>query len=183
MTIGLNDLYYSIITDAEGVEQYAQPKKMAEAMTAELSVTTADAALYADDALTENVSEFASCALALGVKELSNEVLKDLLGQELGKDGVLYAGDDEPPFVAVGFRAKKTGGKYRYIWLLRGKFKVPNESFATKGESITFSTPTIEGVFTKAKASNKWKADYTALPSDPVATQWFTAVRAYEPEV
>ena len=177
MTIGLKDLYYAIITEEDGVETYGAPKKMSEAMTADLSVTTADATLYADDALSENVSEFASCTLSLGVKELTNEVL----GQEVDEDGVLYAGDtDEPPYVAVGFRAKKMGGKYRYIWLLRGKFKVPNDSFATKGESIEFKTPTIEGTFSKAKASGKWKADYTGLPTDKVAASWFTKVKTYQ---
>lgn len=181
MTIGLKDLYYAIITEEDGVETYGAPKKMSEAMTADLSVTTADATLYADDALSENVSEFASCALSLGVKELTNEVLEDLLGQEVDEDGVLYAGDtDEPPYVAVGFRAKKMGGKYRYIWLLRGKFKVPNDSFATKGESIEFKTPTIEGTFSKSKASGKWKADYTGLPTDKVAASWFTKVKTYQ---
>lgn len=180
MTIGLKDLYYALITEEDGVEKYGTPKKLSEAMTADLSVNTADATLYADDALSEEVSEFVSCSLSLGIKELSNDVLKDLLGQEVDDDGVLYAGDgDEPKLVAVGFRAKKMGGKYRYVWLQRGKFKAPNESFATKGEGITFNTPTIEGTFTKANGSGKWKADYTGLPTDSVAAGWFTKVKTY----
>ena len=180
MTIGLRDLYYAIITEKNGVETYAIPKKLAEAMTADLSVNTADATLYADDALSEDVSEFASCTLSLGIKELRNEVLSDLLGQEVDDNGVLYAGDgDEPPYVAVGFRAKKMGGKYRYIWLQRGKFKVPNESFETKGESISFKTPTIEGTFSKSKGTGKWKSDYTGLPTDEVAAKWFESVKVY----
>jgi phi13 family phage major tail protein len=180
MTIGLKDLYYAVITEEDGVESYAVPKKLADAMTADLSVNTADATLYADDALSEDVSEFVSCTLSLGIKELSNDVLKDLLGQEVDEDGVLYAGDgDEPNLVAVGFRAKKMGGKYRYIWLQRGKFKVPNDSFETKGEGITFKTPTIEGTFSKSHATGKWKSDYTGLPTDKVATTWFDAVKTY----
>ena len=51
MTIGLKDLYYAIITETDGVETYGAPKKMSDAMTADLSVKTADATLYADDAL------------------------------------------------------------------------------------------------------------------------------------
>lgn len=40
------------------------PKKMAEAMSADLSVKTADGSLYADDTLSESVTEFASGTLA-----------------------------------------------------------------------------------------------------------------------
>ena len=34
MTLGLKDLYYSVITEPDGAETYGTPKKMAGAMTA-----------------------------------------------------------------------------------------------------------------------------------------------------
>jgi len=49
MTIGLKDLYYAKCVETDSVETYDTPKKMAEAMTADLSVKTADNTLYADD--------------------------------------------------------------------------------------------------------------------------------------
>ena len=128
MTLGLKDLYYAVCTEADGAESYGTPKKMAEAMSAALSVKTADGSLYADDTLSESVTEFASGTLKLGIKDLTPEVLAELLGQAVDKNSVVWAGkEDEPPYVAVGFRAKKTGGKYRYVWLLKAKFKVPSE--------------------------------------------------------
>lgn len=184
MTLGLKDLYYAVITEKDGVETYATPKRLAEAMTADLSVNIAEATLYADDALSENPAEFTSGTLKLGVKEIEPEDTAALLGAELDDNGVMWSGgDDETPYVAIGFRAKKTGGKYRYIWLQRVKFKVPSESFETKGESISFKTPEIEGTFSKAKSSGKWKADYVGLPTDAVATSWFTTVKSYTPAV
>lgn len=145
MTLGLKDLYYAACTEADGAESYGTPKKMAEAMSADLSVKTADGSLYADDTLSESVTEFASGTLKLGIKDLTPEVLAELLGQAVDKNSVVWAGkEDEPPYVAVGFRAKKTGGKYRYVWLLKAKFKVPSEKYETKGESIKFNTPDIE---------------------------------------
>ena len=63
MTLGLRDLFYAPCTEADGVETYGTPKRMAEALTADLSVKTADGSLYSDDALSESVSEFASGAL------------------------------------------------------------------------------------------------------------------------
>jgi len=184
MTLGLKDLYYAIITETDGVETYGTPKRLSEALTADLSVNVAEATLYADDALSENEAEFVSAALKLGVKDLTNEVLKDILGQELDEDGILWAGEgDAAPFVAVGFRAKKNATQYRYIWLQRGKFKPISESFETKGESVNFKTPEIEGTFSKALGSGKWKADYTGEPTTDIAKNWFTAVKTYTPAV
>ena len=178
MTIGLKDLVYATITEGEGgTETYGEPKKLAEVMNADLSVTTAEGTLYADDAVSESVKEFVKGSLKLGIKDLATEDTAALLGQEVDGDDVIYGGaDDEPPYVAVGFRAKKTGGKYRYIWLYKVKFKIPNESFKTKGESIEFNTPEIEGEFFK-RADGRWKADYVGLETSEVAKEFLTAVR------
>lgn len=177
MTVGLKDLYYALCTETDGVESYDTPKKMSEAMTADLSVKTADATLYADDTLSESVTEFGSGTLKLGVKDLTPEVLAEILGQAVDQNKVVWAGkEDEPPFVAVGFRAKKTGGKYRYVWLLKVKFKVPSEKYETKGESIKFNTPDIEADFTTRKSDALWKADFVGLPTEKAATTWFTKV-------
>ena len=178
MTIGLKDLVYATITEGEaGVPTYGTPKKLAEIMTADLSVTTAEGTLYADDAVSESVKEFVKGALKLGIKDLETEDVAALLGQKVDDDQVIYGGaDDEPPFVAVGFRARKTGGKYRYIWLYKVKFKIPNEKFQTKGESIQFNTPEIEGEFFK-RADGLWKADYTGLETSEVAQNFLKNVR------
>lgn len=177
MTLGLRDLYYALCKETDGVETYKTPKKMAEAMTADLSVKTADGSLYADDTLSESVTEFASGTLKLGVKDLTPEVLAELLGQAVDQNKVVWAGkEDEPPYVAVGFRAKKTGGKYRYVWLLKAKFKVPSEKYETKGESIKFNTPDIEADLTARKKDGLWKADFVGAETDEAATTWFTEV-------
>ena len=179
MTLGLKDLYYAVITMDNGVETYGTPAKMAEAMKANLTVKTAEAKLFADDALSESVKEFVSGDLTLGIKELSPTVVAALLGQTVDNDGVVWAGDDEAPYVAVGFRAKKTGGKYKYVWLQRVQFAAPDESYETKGESINFQTPEIKGTIYKAVGTGKWKADYVAEPTDTVAAGWFSAVKTY----
>lgn len=177
MTVGLKDLFYATCTETDGVETYGTPKKMAEAMTAELSVKTADGDLFADDTLSESATEFAEGTLKLGIKDLTPETLSDLLGQIVDANKVVWAsGDDEPPYVAVGFRAKKMGKRYRYIWLLKCKFKIPSEKYETKGNSIKFNTPEIEGSFTTRKKDGHWKADFVGTEQDAAAKTWFTEV-------
>lgn len=177
-TIGLRDLYRAPITiGAEGKEEYGTPVRMAKAISAELSVEVAEAILYADDGADEVVKEFVSGELTLNVNDLLPEDLAALLGQRQDTDGVLYASDtDEAPYTAIGFRARKTGGKYKYIWLYKVKFAIPNENYTTKGDSIEFTTPEIVGQFIK-RDDGLWKAEHVAEPTEAVAASWFTTVR------
>ena len=178
MTTGLKDLYFAPITIADGVETWGTPAKLAAAITADISVNVAEATLYADDALNQSVKEFTSGTITLGVADLAADVVADILGQSTDADGITWGdGADVAPYVAVGFRAAKGDGTYRYIWLQKVQFAIPSESFETKGESISFKTPEIEGTFMTAAANNKWKADYTGLPTTDVAKSWFTEVK------
>ena len=177
MTIGLKDLFFAICTETNNVETYDTPEKMAEVMTVDLSVKTADGSLYADDTLSESVTEFVSATLKLGIKDLTPDKTAKLLGQMVDKNKVVWAGkDNEPPYIAVGFRAQKTGGRFRYIWLLKGKCKLPSEKYETKGESIKFNTPEIEIEFGARKKDGQWKADFVGTEQDAAAKTWFTEV-------
>ncbi len=188
-TIGLDSLYYSKITeDTNGLETYETPKVLAKAMTAELSIELSEAILYADDGASEVVKEFKSGTLSLGVDDIGSVVAQDLTGCKLDSNNVVISRSEDGGLpVAVGFRAKKANGKYRYFWLYRVIFSVPPTSLATKGDSVTFSSPTIEGtVFRRNKPDSEnmhpWKAEVTegdtgVLPG--TVTGWFTEV--YEP--
>ena len=189
-TIGLDSLYYAKITEDEnGIETYGTPKVLAKAMTAELSVELIEAILYADDGASEVVKEFKSGELKLGIDDIGSLVAQDLTGCKIDSNNVVVSrSEDGGSPVAVGFRAKKANGKYRYFWLYRVIFSVPATTLATKGDSITFSSPTIEGtVFRRNKldGENKhpWKAEVTEGDTGVLAStisSWFTSV--YEPD-
>ena len=141
-TIGLRDLYRAPITiGTSGAEEYGTPVRMAKAISAELSVEVAEAILYADDGADEVVKEFVSGEITLNVNDLLPADLAALLGQKQDTDKVVYGSDsDEAPYTAIGFRAKKAGGTYKYIWLYKVKFAIPDENYTTKGDSIEFTT-------------------------------------------
>jgi phi13 family phage major tail protein len=146
-TIGLDRLYYAKITeDTNGDETYDTPIPLAKAISAELSVELAEATLYADDGAAEIIKEFQNGTLSLGIDDIGVEAASDLTGATIDDNKVLIStSEDGGDPVAIGFRAKKANGKYRYFWLYRVKFGIPATNLATKGDSITFSTPTIEG--------------------------------------
>ncbi len=186
-TIGLDKLYYAKITEDEnGNETYGTPSQLAKAISADLSVELNEATLYADDGQAEIVREFKSGTITLSVDEIGHDIVADLVGAEIDSNGVLISGDnDSAKPVAIGFRARKSNGKYKYYWLYRVLFTIPATNLATKGDSITFSTPTIEGTIlrrNKPDTSSKhpWKAEVTESESTKtIVEDWFDAV--YEP--
>lgn len=186
-TIGLDKLYYADITEDEiGNETYGKPKQLAKAISADLSIELNEATLYADDGQAEAVKEFKSGTLSLGVDDLGRDVAAELVGASVDKNGVLISGsEDTAKYVAVGFRAKKANGKYKYYWLYRVLFGVPATNLATKGDSISFQTPTIEGtIFRRNKVDGKsnhpWKAEITETAENTSTIKvWYDEV--YEP--
>ena len=187
-TIGLDKLYYAKITEgANGEETYATPVQLAKAISADISVELAEATLYADDGTAEVAKEFKSGTLSLGIDDIGAAAASDLTGAVIDKNNVIIsAAEDGGSPVAIGFRAKKANGKYRYFWLYRVVFGIPATNLATKGDSITFSTPTIEGtVLRRNKADSRgkhpWKAEVTEGESTSTTTisNWYKEV--YEP--
>jgi len=189
-TIGLDMLYFAKITEDEnGEETYGTPEKLAKAISADLSVELVEAILYADDGIAEIVKEFGNGTLSLGIDDIGSAVASTLTGATIDSNGVVIsASEDGGEPVAIGFRAKKSNGKYKYFWLYKVKFGIPATNLATKGESITFSTPTIEGTImrrNKVDGRNKhpWKAEVTegdTKVSAETITNWYKSV--YEPE-
>ncbi len=195
-TIGLDKLYYAPITEATeestgvhiGDESYGTPVQLAKAISAELSVELSEATLYADDGASEVVKEFKQGTLSLNVDDIGASAAAALTGVKVDDNGVVIsASENGGKPVAIGFRAKKSNGKYKYFWLYKVKFGIPATNLATKGDSITFSTPTIEGTVIRrnkldANGEHPWKAEVTEGESGVTAsviTNWYGSV--YEP--
>lgn len=188
-TIGLDKIYYAKITeDAAGDETYEKPTPLSPAISAEMNVDINEAILYAEDGISENVKEFKSGTLTLGVKDIGNTAASDLTGAMIDKNGVVISHSEsggEP--VAVGFRAQKPNGTYRYFWLYKVKFSIPGTNLKTKEDSITFSTPSIEGTIMRRnkldeKGKHPWKAEANEGEvgvSDAIIGSWYNEV--YEP--
>ena len=188
-TIGLDGLYYAPITEAaNGTETYGTPVKLAGAIQVDVTVENYDAQLDADDGIFETIREFKKGTLSLKVAELIPEAAVAMLGVTKDSNGVIVStAEDISAAVAVAYRALKSNGKYRYFWLYRVKFSTPSTNLVTKGDNITFQTPTIEGTVMqrhKADGAGKhpWKVEVTEGETGVTAATiegWTTAV--YEP--
>ena len=186
-TIGLKDLFYAPITeDANGYETYGTPVRLAKGITAGLSYDRNSVTIDADDQVEDELDLFKEGKISLGVYAITSEKAAVLTGADVDNNGCLIdSGNDDPPYVAIGFRALTSKGTYRYMWLYRVKFSVPGENFATKKrDGITANSPTIEGKFYPRKkpdsrGENPWRTSVTEGESNDSTTiigNWFNSV-------
>lgn len=181
VTIGLRDVYYALLTQDDvslGVT-YSAPVPIIGAINANINPNAAHEALYADDGPMEVATTLGEIELELNMADLSLAVQAILLGHTAIAGGeITREAGDTPPWLAIAFRSLKSNGSYRYVWLLKGKFMVPEMSHETKGDSISFQTPTINGGFVKRDFDDKYQKladDDEGYVGGPAA--WFTEAK------
>ena len=178
--IGMRYPRYAVVTvttDGSGneTETYGTVKTMGKAISASSSITFTSNDLYADDGKAESVREFSSGTVTINTDDIENENLAELTGATLTSSGDIDAGaDDTPPYVRLGYvrkRMKNGVSQYGGIIYKRVKFTPPNEEDNTKGESITFGTPTMTGDLSRA-ADGKWRITSAWKDTEAAALTW-----------
>jgi phi13 family phage major tail protein len=176
--VGLRDLYYAILTkdDSTGVA-YQTPVKIAGAINAKISPKSDTQTLYADDGPSESVTTLGEIEVEFEAKDIPLPVQAALLGHTMSNGILIKNANDTAPYVAIGFRSQKSNGKYRYVWLFKGRFETPEQEYKTKEDKPSFQTPKIKGTFVKRDYDNNWQiigdedeAGFTA------GNTWFNAV-------
>ena len=162
--IGFDMCHYAILsTDSAGGATYETPVRIVGAISANINPNSSEETLFADN----------------GPMESSTALGAVLLGHKYNKGFIERSSTDTPPFIAIGGRALKSNGKYRYFWLLKGKMSQPEQERQTKGDSVEYQTPTIKGSFVKRDFDNLWITEFdedgTGAPEN-MATRWFSKV-------
>lgn len=163
--IGLNNFWYSKLTEAQdGTPTYDGAKSFGKAVSCSVSISNNSASLYADDALAESDTSFQSGKVTLGVDDDREATFADILGHEITEDGeVTYNSTDTAPWVALARIVVKMVNNvrlYKALIIYKVKFADPSEEEKTKGESLEFATPSIEGTIA-ALANGDWKTAKT----------------------
>ena len=146
--IGLERLTIATVTkdDSTGTT-YATPVKLERSIKAKITPKTSSEKLYSDDSVEDILNNFDSCDVEIEVNQLTIASRALLQGSKV-IDGVLVENkDDIAPDLALGFRSKKSNGKYRYVWLLKGKFEHTEDEYETIGEKPTPKTNSLKGSF------------------------------------
>lgn len=170
-SIGLTNIWFGFLTEAaDGTPSYADGQKLGKAVSANVSITNNSATLYGDDALAESDTSFANGTITLGVTDDDDTIFAPLLGHKITAGEVVKASTDAAPYVGVGrILTKMVNGAYKYKvnFLYKVKFSEPSNDETTKGETVEFSTPSVEGMVS-ALSDNKgtWGISKTFTDKD-----------------
>lgn len=135
--VGVDSIYYALVT-TDDASAYAAgtPAYLAPAMNISQKPKTNAKTQYADNQPFDAMSSEGETTLDVEITGLQLDVLAALLGRVYDvATGRMFDNGGTPPDVAIGFRAKKRGGNYRYYWFLKGNFMSPTEEQSTETDS------------------------------------------------
>lgn len=173
---GLKHIVGAKLNASASPPTYTNGIVVGKAITANVSVEVNEAILYADDAVAESVKAFKSGKITLNTDDLTYEVQGMLLGHTVTGDTLRANSNDVAPYVGVGFYGaviREGVTKYRAVWFYKVQFGEFADESKTKGESIEFTTPTIEGTL-MTLPSGDWK-DETTIATEEAALAWLDA--------
>lgn len=171
----------------DGMPTYNTGFVIGKVVSAEKSIESNDNPLYGDDAVAENDTSFASGSVKLGVTDFgegysdSLQIQGKLLGQTVtaitgGGFSIRRSALSTAPYVGFGFyKTKKHNNKFVYeaTWLYKVIFKTPSESTNTKGSSIEWQTPEIEGSIMAVEGfDNDTYEDTAIFETEAAAKSW-----------
>ena len=163
--IGLNNLKFGVLSESGDTAVYGAMQSLGKAVSANVSITSNSAVLYADDAIAETDNTFSNGTITLTVDDDGDTVFAPLLGHEVDSDsGVMIRNkNDVAPYVGVGriINKMKNGARlFKVEFLSKVKFSEPSQESNTHGETTEFGTPQIEGTIATLE-SGEWSKTKT----------------------
>lgn len=158
--IGLRNFRYGILTEAsDGTPSYAGPLTPGKAITCNVDISNNNATLYADDSLAESDTSFQNGTVTMGIDDDDIETMATLLGHDVDSQtgAMLRNVTDTAPYVGFGriiLKQVNNAYKYKVEFLYKVKFSEPSQEDNTKGETVEFSTPELEGIVSALKNGN-----------------------------
>lgn len=163
--IGLNNLKFGVLSESGDTAVYGAMQSLGKAVSANVSITSNSAVLYADDAIAETDNTFSAGTITLTVDDDGDTVFAPLLGHEINSDTgeMVRNKNDVAPYVGVGriINKMKNGVRlYKVEFLSKVKFSEPSQESNTHGETTEFGTPQIEGTIATLE-SGEWSKTKT----------------------
>ena len=183
-TFDLRGIKIGKYINTEGTITYETPISMGDAMSVELNLTAAEGRLYAESRLAEYKKLITGGTASVGVKYITDAAQKLLFGMSentrnvgtnTSQKSLKATAKDIAKYVGMGFYAPDAidgTDKYTAVFVYKVLFGAPGYVYATKGDSITFQTPTTTGEFLADDSEGKSIMEIATLASESDAVAW-----------
>lgn len=183
-TFDLRGIKIGKYINTEGTITYETPISMGDAMSVELNLTAAEGRLYAESRLAEYKKLITGGTASVGVKYITDAAQKLLFGMSentrnvgtnTSQKSLKATAKDIAKYVGMGFYAPDAidgMDKYTAVFVYKVLFGAPGYVYATKGDSITFQTPTTTGEFLADDSEDKSIMEIATLASESDAVAW-----------
>ena len=183
-TFDLRGIKIGKYINTEGTITYETPISMGDAMSVELNLTAAEGRLYAESRLAEYKKLITGGTASVGVKYITDAAQKLLFGMSentrnvgtnTSQKSLKATAKDIAKYVGMGFYAPDAidgTDKYTAVFVYKVLFGAPSYVYATKGDSITFQTPTTTGEFLADDSEDKSIMEIATLASESDAVAW-----------
>ncbi|CAK7037764.1 major tail protein [Tissierella sp.] len=175
---GLKDIHFALLeTDDKSGVSYGVIEEILGAINAKINPNVNTQELYADDQLWESISALGKIEVEIETADLQLKTRAKVLGNKYENGVLIETKDDVPPYLALGFKSLRKGGKYRYVWLLKGVAQPMGEDFTTKKDNVEHKTPVVRFTFMPRTFDGEWKhtADEDSVDFKGADT-WFNSV-------
>lgn len=151
--VGLSRPYVAKLVD-EAAKTYSDCFKCGKAISLSVTPNYNEVKLYADNVLDEYVKEFKDGTISLGTDRLPKEAQTVMFGHVVTEDSskgtseITYKSNDNANYVGIGFvidEVLDSKKSFTATIIYKCKFTEAADSYTTKGDSIEFKTPTVEG--------------------------------------
>lgn len=191
--IGLSKPYIATYVNTSGTITYSARTVLGKYTEISISLDSADEnVLYADNGPAETDSQFSGGTVTVTTDDLRPDAFKTALGlveaaiaatmatTNPTPKWLVFDDDQAAPYFALGgIVKKKVDGAYKYqaFILEKVKFKNPDLSLTTQGETVEWQTPELEATILRSDAAkHPWYRISTLLDSEEDAV---AAIEAY----
>lgn len=157
---------------------YGTPATVGKAISMSVTPNYTEASLYGDDILAEYEKAFVDADITLGTTYIPAAVQAVMFGHTVATDEVTSKADDDPGYCGLGAIAQvvKDGTKtFEAIFFPKVKFSEPEGSYETKGDSVTYNTPSFSGKALADETTKIWRVVKGGFADEATAQTWLTS--------
>lgn len=167
--INCEEFRVAILKD-ETAKTYDMPM-VEKLMSIKVDTDTSTESLSGDGSPTDLQTGTGKTTIEAEVNKIGIENQAKILGHrfDAATGAIVYGKDDVVPYVACGFKYRKSNGSYQYVWYYKGKFEeISDDVKQIEDGKVSFSTPKIKGTFiyrSDGSKGSKWDEDAGTVPA------------------